>query len=186
MWLFKGVALGTLPIMPPPTPPFEGMHVLVVHFPIALPMVAMAFVLAAMIMPLRLRWCSWAAVALLAMGTVGMFAAVSTGEAARDVVEEGSPEMFQVLEEHEELGELMRVVFLIVTVLYGLFVLLPSVIRKWMIPSYLVPVNLVFLLVLLIGNLMLANTAHLGGRLVHQYGVRATIAEATQAEHSEK
>jgi len=60
--------------------------------------------------------------------------------------------------------------------------LLPSVVRKWMIPSYLVPVQLVFLLVLLVSNVLLANTAHLGGRLVHQYGVHAAIAEATQGE----
>jgi uncharacterized membrane protein len=174
--------IGSLPIMPPPPPPFEGMHVLVVHFPVALPLVAMAFVFAGMIFPLRLRWCSWAAVVLLAMGTVGMFVAVATGEAARDVVEDGPDEMFTVLGQHEQLGELSRIVFLIVTMLYGLFVLLPSVVRKWMIPSYLVPVQLVFLLVLLVSNVLLANTAHLGGRLVHQYGVHAAIAEATQGE----
>ncbi len=182
MWLSVCCALGSLPIMPPPTPPFEGQHVLVVHFPIALPLVAMAFVFAAMILPIRLRWCSWVAVALLVMGTMGMFLAVATGEAARDVIEDGPDEMFTVLGQHEQLGGLVRIVFLIVTLLFGLFVMLPSVIRKWLTPSYLVPIHLVFLLVLLVCNLLLANTAHLGGRLVHQYGVRAAIAETIPAE----
>lgn len=178
MWLSVCYGLGSLPIMPPPTPPFEGMHVLVVHFPVALPLVAMAFVFAAMILPIRLRWCSWTAVVLLVMGTLGMFVAVATGEAARDVIEDGPDEMFTVLGQHEQMGGLLRIVFLIVTVLFGLFVMLPTVIRKWLNPGYLVPIHLVFLVVLLVCNLLLANTAHLGGRLVHQYGVRAAMAEA--------
>lgn len=172
----------SIPLLPPPAPPFEGMHVLVVHFPVALSLVAMLFVFLAMILPVRLRWCSFAAAMLLALGTAGMFVAVTTGEAARDAVEDGPDEMFTVLSQHEQLGELVRIVFLIVTVLYGLFVLLPSVVRKWITPSYLVPVQLVFLMVLLASNVLLANAAHLGGRLVHQYGVHAATAEAPQAE----
>jgi uncharacterized membrane protein len=154
------------------------MHVLVVHFPVALSVVAMLFVFLALILPVRLRWCSFAALVLLALGTAGAFVAVTTGEAARDAVEDGSDAMFTVLKQHEQLGGLVRIIFLIVTVLYGLFVLLPSVIRKWITPSYLVPVQLVFLLVLLVSNLLMANTAHLGGRLVHQYGVHAAVADA--------
>jgi len=158
------------------------MHVLLVHFPVALLVVAPVFVFLAMILLVRLRWCSFAAAVLLLLGTLGLFAAVATGEAARDVVEEGSDEMFSVLKQHEQLAELVRIVFSIVTVLYGLFVLLPSVVRRWITPSYLVPVQLVFLLVLLASSLLLANTAHLGGRLVHQYGVRATLNEAPPSE----
>jgi uncharacterized membrane protein len=172
----------SIPLLPPPAPPLEGMHVLVVHFPVALSVVAMLFVFLAMILPVRLRWCSFAALVLLALGTAGMFAAVATGEAARDAAEDASVEADYVLKQHEQLGELVRIVFLIVTVLYGLFVLLPSVVRKWTTASYLVPVQLVFLVVLLAANVLVANTAHLGGRLVHQYGVHAAIAEAPQAE----
>ncbi len=183
MWtILTSLNIGSIPIMPPPIPPFEGMHVLVAHFPVALLVVSPVFVFLAMILPIRLRWCSFAAVVLLALGTAGTFAAVATGEAARDAVEDGPEEMFTVLKQHEQLAELVRIVFLIVTVLYGLFVLLPSVIRKWITPSYLVPVQLVFLLVLSASNLLLANTAHLGGRLVHQYGVHAVIDEAPPSE----
>jgi uncharacterized membrane protein len=156
--------------------------VLVVHFPVALLLVTPVFVFLAMVMPVRLRWCSFAAIGLLILGTAGIFAAVETGEAARDVVEEGSDEMFAVLHQHEEIAELVRIVFVIVTVLYALFVLVPSVIRKWITPSYLAPVQFVFLLVLLASDVLIANTAHLGGRLVHQYGVHAALAEAPQAE----
>jgi uncharacterized membrane protein len=174
--------IASIPLKPPATPPFDGMHVLVVHFPVALLVVAPLFMLLAAVLPVRLRWCSFAALVLLMLGTAGTFAAVATGAAARDVVEEGSDEMFSVLKQHEQLAELVRTVFVIVTVLYGLFVLLPSVVRKWITPSYLAPVQLVFLLVLLASNLLVANTAHLGGRLVHQYGIHADIDDAPRAE----
>jgi uncharacterized membrane protein len=172
----------SVPISPPPTPPFEGMHVLVVHFPIALLLAAPGFVFLAMVLPVRARWCSFAALALLILGTAGAFAAVATGDAARDVVEEGKDEMFAVLKQHEQLAELMRIVFVIVTALYALFALLPSVVRTWITPSYLVPVQMVFLLVLLASSLLVANTAHLGGRLVHEYGVRAVMAASPEAD----
>jgi len=176
------VNIGMFPLTPPPTPPFEGMHVLLVHFPVALLMVAPVFMFLAMVLPIRLRWCSFSAVMLLVLGTAGLFAATATGIAARDVVEEGSDEMFAVLAEHEQLAGVVRIVFSIVTVLYGLFVLLPIVIRRWITASYLVPVQLVFLIVLMASNLLLANTAHLGGRLVHQYGVHAVMAETSSSE----
>jgi uncharacterized membrane protein len=172
----------SLPFGPPPTPPFEGMHVLVVHFPIVLSLVAPLFMFLAAIFPIRARWCSFAALILLALGTAGTLAAVVTGEAARDAVEEGKDEMFAVLQQHERLADMVRIVLVVVTVLYALFTLLPSVIRSWITPSYLVPVQLVFLLVFLASGLLLANTAHLGGRLVHQYGVHATLTAAPEAE----
>jgi len=180
--ILHNIPIFSISIRPPPIPPFEGMHVLVVHFPIALLLVAPLFMFLAMVMPVRLRWCSFAALILLALGTAGVLAAIATGEAARDAVEKGSDAMFRVLAEHEQLAGIVRNVFIIVTVLYGLFVLLPSVIRRWITASYLVPVHAVFLLVLLGANLLVANTAHTGGRLVHQYGVRAAMAEPDEVE----
>ena len=89
--------------------------------------------------------------------------------------------MFAVLKQHEQLAETVRMVFLVVTALYGLFILLPTVFRRWITPSYLVPVQLVFLLVLSTSGLLLADAAHLGGRLVHEYGIRA-VTTASDAE----
>ena len=180
--MFSTLDILSIPLTPPPTPPFEGMHVLIVHFPIALLLGAPGFVFLAMVSPVRGRWCSFAALALLILGTAGAFAAVATGEAARDVVEEGKDEMFAVLKQHEQLAEIVRIVFVIVTALYALFTLLPSVVRTWITPSYLVPVQMVFLLVLLASSLLVANTAHLGGRLAHEYGVRAVMAASPEAE----
>ena len=67
----------------PATPPWEGMHVLVVHFPIALLLTAPAFVLLAVLFPIWARWASWAALLLLALGTAGTFVAINTGYAAQ-------------------------------------------------------------------------------------------------------
>ena len=100
----------TLPT-PPPTPPWEGMHPLVVHFPIALLLFAAVFVVLAIIVPKRGWWFSVSALILLIGGTAGAFVAVSTGEAARDVVEEGEDEMFEVMQQHEDVVEQARNVF---------------------------------------------------------------------------
>jgi len=166
--------------LPPPVPPWEGLHVLVVHFPIALLLVAPLFVLLATVFPIRAQWASWAAVALLLLGATGTFVAIATGDAAQAVAD-GSDAMYDVLSEHEELAELTRNVYVVLTAVYALFVLLPAMMKELLIRRYLVPVNFVFLVALGAGSLLLANTAHLGGRLVHEFGVKAVLATAVES-----
>jgi len=156
----------------PPLPPWEGLHVLVVHMPIGLLVVASVFVLLASVFP---RWFGTSALILLVLGTLGAWLAVATGEAARDMVEDGPDPMWEVLERHEELGELARNVFAGLTVLYAVIVLVPLVWKKAARPTVAVITNLVFLVLLLGANTLLANAAHLGGHLVHLYGVRAQL-----------
>jgi cytochrome c peroxidase len=153
------------------------MHVLVVHFPIALLLLAPAFVLLATVFPLWARWASWTALLLLVAGTAGAVVAVKTGLAAQAVAN-GPEEMFDVMARHRAMGELIRNVFLVLTPLYGLFVLLPCLANRLVNRIYLAPVNFVFLVTLAAATLPLANTAHLGGRLVHEFGVRAAVAAA--------
>jgi len=166
---------------PPPQPPWEGMHPLVVHFPIALLLFAAVFVVLAAIVPRRGWWFSVSALILLIGGTVGAGVAISTGEAARDVVEDGEEEMFDVLQEHEDMAEQVRNVFVVLTAVYAFVVFLPLVagsLQSW---KFSLPANLLFLIALLGANLLLANTAHLGGRLVHQYGVLSELVPEGEA-----
>ena len=174
----------TLPT-PPPTPPWEGMHPLVVHFPIALLLFAAVFVVLAIIVPKRGWWFSVSALILLIGGTAGAFVAVSTGEAARDVVEEGEDEMFEVMQQHEDLVEQARNVFVALTIVYAGIVFLPVVARSLQSWKFAMPANLVFLAALMGANMLLASGAHLGGRLVHEFGVKSALAPEGEAAATE-
>jgi uncharacterized membrane protein len=166
----------SLPV-PPPQPPWEGMHPLVVHFPIALLLFAAVFVALAAIVPRRGWWFSVSALILLIGGTVGASVSVSTGEAARDVVEDGEDAMWDVLQEHEDLTKQATQAFTVLTIVYAFVVILPLVASPLRSLRFALPANLLFLVLLMGANLLLANAAHLGGRLVHQYGVVSAIAE---------
>lgn len=162
----------------PPTPPWEGMHPLVVHFPIALLLFAAVFVVLAMIVPKRGWWFSVSALILLLGGTAGAFVAVSTGEAAMNVAEgdgENEDEMYDVMQQHADAMEYVQKWFVWLTVVYAVIVLflLVKPLRSW---KFVLPVNLAFLVALAYANLLMANGAHLGGRLVHQYGVKSALA----------
>lgn len=162
---------------PPPLPPWEGLHPLVVHFPIALLLLTPVFVLLAALLGSRGRWFGLTALLLLVIGTAGAAFAVSTGEAARDVVADGPDEMWDVMEDHEESAVEARNAFVALAVLYGVILLLPVFARKLNRIAYYFPANLLFLGLMLLAINMLSNAAHLGGRLVHQYGVRSALAD---------
>ena len=161
--------------MLPPTPPPEGLHPLVIHFPIALLLVSALFVFFGALFPVRGWWFRCAALILLGLGTLGAFVSVRSGEKARDVVEEGSDAMFQTLEKHEELTKKAMYAFTALSVVYAILLGLPLLSNAFFQPSVHVPLHLVFLAVLMAGNLLLANAAHLGGLLVHEFGVRAPV-----------
>ena len=162
-------------LTPPPQPPWEGLHPLVIHLPIGLLLVAPLFVLVAALLPKWGRWAGWSALILLVLGTGSAYVAVQTGEAARDMVEDGPDEMWPVLEEHEARAENAFNVFAALTIVYAVLRILPLVWRKAAQDSIHVPLNLIFLVLLLTGNLLLANAAHQGGLLVHQFGVRSPL-----------
>jgi len=153
------------------------MHPLVVHFPIALLLFAAVFVVLAMIVPKRGWWFSVSALILLVGGTAGAFQAVSTGIAARDVVEDAEDDaMWDVMQQHEDMMVQARNVFVALTIVYAGIVVLPLLAQSLQGLKFAVPANLVFLAVLMGANLLMASGAHLGGRLVHQYGVRSALA----------
>ncbi len=165
------------PLMPPPLPPWEGMHPLIVHFPLALLLVAPLFVLLGLL-PRVGDWFKWAGLLLLVLGTAGAYVAAEAGEAAAELVVR-TPEIAKVLSRHQELAETVEVVFTIVTVVYAVVLVVPAVLKKTKrlkkdLPRA-VPVvgQLVVLVALLLCSLVLANTGELGGRLVHEFGVQA-------------
>lgn len=163
----------------PPVPSWDAMHPLVVHFPIALLLVAPVFVVMAAVwrryeLPLGVS-----ALTLMVLGVIGAFVAVATGEAGEGAVRTAAAEA--ALERHEELAEIVEATFATLAGAFAVIVFAPPVLRRW---RHLPPaprlagavraaVYFVFLVVYAIGCLILASAAHEGGRLVHELGVRA-------------
>jgi len=158
------------------------MHVLVVHFPIALLITAPLFVIIGVLRQkqaaaVQKRTSPYlvSALILMLLGTAGAYLAVETGEAAGRLVER-TPEINAVLQQHMELATLTRTAFTALTVLFAAILLIRRFQRSepGRISSALLPAA--FLLLYAGGLVLLANTADHGGRLVHQFGVRALVA----------
>lgn len=156
----------------PPLPAWNAAHPLVVHFPIALLLAAPLFVLLGALVRRGARSMSVAALLLMTLGTAGAFVAVATGEAAADVARV-SAAAESVLEEHEELGETTRTVFAVLTAAFAALVGLEARRGRAWGTAARVGSRVVFLLLYLAAALVLVDTAHHGGRLVHEFGVRA-------------
>lgn len=171
-------------MQPPPLPPLEGMHPLVVHLPLGLLMAAPVLVVLSVLFAKHARGFAWAALTMLALGTGGAVAAKYTGEAAEEVAEaqlDASGVGDDPLHEHEEAAERAVLAFAVLTALYAAVVVAPVVRRKeWSRPVHL-GLNAGVLALWAVAALLLANAGHLGGLLVHKYGVRAPTAESTGA-----
>lgn len=159
----------------PPLPSWDGLHPLVIHFPIALLMVAPLLMLAGLIKGRASLGLSLAALSLMMMGAIGAWVAVSTGEAAGELAER-LPGVPAVLERHEELAELTRTLFTVLTGIFAVIVLLPLVLKRNVPFAANLALNGAFLLLYAGSMVVLINTAHQGGRLVHEFGVRAMVA----------
>jgi uncharacterized membrane protein len=168
----------------PPLPSWDGLHPLIVHFPIALLLVAPLFIVLGIVLR-RGGLFLWAALLLMAIGSTATFFAVSTGEAAGKLAER-TPEINAVLEHHEKLAESTRGVFTVLTLVFAVIVLAPAAFRRLregrVFPTVL---PLLFLLLYGVGLVLLANTAHNGGRLVHELGVQALMAPGPQPVEKE-
>jgi uncharacterized membrane protein len=155
-----------------PLPAWDGMHPLVVHFPIALLLTAPIFVILGMAIREGRVW-SMGALLLMVLGTVGILVAMSTGEAAEEVVQVGGGAE-ATLERHEELAELARNLFIGLTLVFGAIVCGPKLLRERWTRTVSIVVQCVFLVAYLGSAAVLANAAHEGGRLVHEFGIHAS------------
>src|SRR5664279_3631928 len=159
----------------PPFPTWDSLHPLIIHFPIVLLLLSPLFLLiSAAVPPTKARPYMIVALLVLLLGTASLFVATSTGEAAGELAERGGA-MNGILESHEELASETRIIFSILSaILLGMFVL-PIALRRTesRLSSTLLPVT--FLALYSVGILFLVNTAHQGGRLVHEFGVHAML-----------
>jgi len=160
----------------PSIPGWDGIHPAMVHFPIALLLVAPLLLLVSLLSPRA--WRTWAVAAwvVMAVGTLAAWLAVGSGHAAGQLVEK-SQDLAVAIGRHEALGLATRNLFSVLTLLLAAILLLPAMIRKPLAPGLRISLHAVFLVLYLGGTVVLANAANQGGRLVHEQGVRSMVGE---------
>lgn len=158
----------------PPLPDWTSLHPLVVHFPIGLLLTAPLLWVVAMVVPKLARAFVVAGLVIMATGVAGAFLATATGEAAGELAER-SPQVSRVLEEHEHLAEYARNIFAGLLALLLVGVIAGSALGKRLTHAMLCAGLAVFLLGYSYAAVQLANVGHLGGLLVHEYGVHALL-----------
>jgi hypothetical protein len=169
--------------MLPPFPDWGGLHVLVIHFPVAFLVSTPLLLLLALCLPRLRQPLMLAALIMLAAGSLGVIISSSTGDAAAEIVKR-TPEIDAAIEHHEDLAETARTVFLVLTGLLAAIVILPrwfAVFANRRRQSLLL---IAALCATLMGDMLLANVAHEGGRLVHVYGIHANMGAAAAAPTS--
>ena len=165
----------------PPLPTWDALHPLIIHFPIALLFVCPLFILiGALLRPAKGRPYFIAALILLLLGTVSLFIAVHTGQAASQLVDQDPP-VGVLLQSHQALAVKTRDVFVALSALAcGLF-FIPRLLGKTdtLLITRVLP--LAFLVLYAVGIIFLVNTADRGGRMVHELGVHAMISPTSEA-----
>jgi len=150
-------------------PGFPSLHVLVIHFPIALLALAPVFDIGCMVLRDRV-WLDRAAAALYGVGTIGAGAAYLTGKQAAAAVAELSPAAESAIADHESLAVLTLVNLAMVTLARVGVIWLARHDRRVTIGVF----RLVAIPIAIAGLFMLALTADRGGRLVYTHGVGVT------------
>lgn len=154
---------------------WDAFHPMIVHFPIALLYVAPIFIVLAIIFAKKSKAWLWASSITIVLGTAFAFIAVSTGEAAEEFAE-GIVAAETTLEQHEEMAELVQVVFAVLSVIIfgmsAIFQVAPFLKDQ---TRLLQGALVIFLVAHLAGLGVLTEAAHQGGRLVHEFGIRARM-----------
>lgn len=151
--------------------PMESVHPLLVHFPIALLLTALLLDGLAIVLkrPTIHRVALWN----LTLGTLGAGAAVWSGYQAADIAKH-TFEIHQVMELHRKLG--------ITTLILGALVVAW---RLWKHDQLGGCARLLALLAMLGMTGTLTYGAHLGGRLVYEFGVGGSFGRSAPVSHDE-
>jgi uncharacterized membrane protein len=163
----------------PPFPPYEGLHPLVVHFPLGLLLVAWIPMLLCVIDNKRRGKWMHTALTLLVIGTLFTFAAVITGEATEKIIGTTTQQIHDAVHEHEETAESARNYFIVTTVLFCFAVIARKQLEASKKKPALIVIAILVALGYTLGSLALINAGHQGGVLVHHHGIHAPITPPT-------
>ncbi|SPE29856.1 conserved membrane hypothetical protein [Candidatus Sulfotelmatomonas gaucii] len=167
----------------PPIPTWDSLHPLVIHFPIVLLLLSPLFILiSAVLSPPKGRPYMTGALIILLLGTISLFVASATGQAAAKLADRGGP-VDAILAAHEDLAFETEIVFSALSVVLVGMVVLPRIFcyPDTRLTTTFLP--LAFLVLCSAGILFVVNTAHEGGRLVHEFGVHAMVPAGSGQSH---
>lgn len=155
------------------------LHPALVHFPIGILTVVPLLIIVGLVTPTLRRGVMLATAVVLLTGTIACFVTVTSGEmsisGAADIPIDAPKGLGKALSAHEELAETCRNIFLGLTLLYGLLVFTPPGLKWLTTPKWTIITQLIFLVLHSGAVLLLLRAAHLGGRLVHNWGVHVPI-----------
>lgn len=158
----------------PAIPSWENLHPLMVHFPLVLLTIAGVPLLLSLVWSKQRTTLLFITAIMFLAGTISAFLALSTGDAAEHAVKL-SKEVHKLAHKHEEMAELTRNVFIVVTLLSVGLVIAAKKVGTGKKTKFVVIGSVLAVLGWAFGSLALANTGHLGATLVHEYGVHANL-----------
>ena len=158
-------------------PSFPSLHVMVIHFPIALICLAPLFDLGCLILRDQV-WLDRAATLLYVLGTLGAGAAYLAGERAAKALSDLSPAAESALADHES----SAMITLIALAIVSLFRLWVSWLSRADSRISIGVFRLAAIPLALAGLALLAITADRGGSLVYGHGLGVQIENAESLE----
>ena len=137
---------------------WNRLHPAVVHFSIALLLVAPFFVVAGgILLPLKGRAFLLSALVMMAIGMASLFVALETGDAAGQLRDQ-TGEIRQVLQQHVRLAETTCVLFLALTAAFAHLVVLPRILKRELSRTLSASLLAAFLILYGTGALFLLNS----------------------------
>ena len=150
------------------SPDRNGLHALIAHIPIVLLLVAPFFAIVSIGLPTtKRRLFLGLTLTLMVVGTAMTFVAVTTGEAAMEVIG-STPALQVVLEQHRTLAETTRELFIVLTLGFAALLFAPRLLGRELESRINTVLLAVFLVFYATGALFLVHTALQGGQLVSE------------------
>ncbi len=159
----------------PPVPSWDAMHPLLVHFPIVLLLIGPLFIaIASALPPPKNRPYMTSALLTLLLGTAGLFLAASSGEEAAELADRAGG-VNAVLAMHQHMASTSEILFSLLLAIFAAIYVWPLLWRRMQTRLSSTAAPLAFLAAYSVAMVYLVNTAHAGGRLVHEFGVHAMM-----------
>lgn len=147
-----------------------ALHPILVHFPLVLLFVVPFFILAGLLSKKNSRLFLITAFIFLLVGTGFIYLSASSGEIASEKIDP-TVEIIKTLREHDKLALDSRLLFTIATALFGTYLGILLALKKKSPQALQTTILIGFLIFYSYSLLILLNTAHYGGKLVHHHGI---------------
>jgi uncharacterized membrane protein len=156
-----------------------SLHPVMVHMPTALLFAAPLFIIIGLVFQRNAKIFYLSALILMLIGTLSIFLAASTGDKASEHIKP-NPDVVATLDHHVRLAETIRLAFSLLTSTFTAYILLFSYLTKKFSPKFHRITLVLFLVIYAYSLILLLDTAHQGGKLVHHHGI---VSELYRGNH---